>query len=78
MEDQHQGQDQLPQASVGNRQGEADLLGLGFGVEGAGQSILGRVGLSKERSYDGTLDFFRVFWSSSANLAEMRPFSISD
>ncbi len=31
MADQHQGQDQLPQPSLGYRQVEADLLGPGFG-----------------------------------------------
>ena len=40
MADQHQGQDQLPQPSLGDRQVEEDALGLGFGVEGVGQSIL--------------------------------------
>ena len=47
--------------SLGYRQVEADPLGLGFGVNGAGQSVSGGVRLLKERSYDGTLDFFPGF-----------------
>ncbi len=46
--DHHQGQDQLPQPSLGHREVEEDLLGLGFGGKGAGQSILGGVGLVVE------------------------------
>ncbi len=38
-----------------------DPLGLGFGVEGAGQNIARLVGLSKEMSYDETSDFLRLF-----------------
>ena len=45
MADQHQGQDKLPQPSLGDRQVEEDLLGLGFRVKGLGESVLGDVGL---------------------------------
>ena len=45
MADQHEGQDQLPQPSLGHGQVEEDFLGLGFGVKGLGQSVLGGVGL---------------------------------
>ena len=43
--DQDQGQDQLPQPSLGHGQVEEDLLGLGFGVKG-GSERLGRCGLA--------------------------------
>ena len=36
MADQHQGQDKLPQPSLGDRQVEEDLLGLGFRVRRLG------------------------------------------
>ena len=38
MADQHQGQDQLPQPGLGDRQVEEDILGLEIGVKGFGQS----------------------------------------
>ncbi len=47
---------------------------LGFGVNGAGESVLGGVGVLKETSYDSTSDIFCFF---PAYRAAMRPISIS-
>ena len=48
MADQHQGQDQLPQPSLGDGQIEKHLVGLGRGSEGLAQRLLGGVSLLVE------------------------------
>jgi hypothetical protein len=46
MADQDQGQDQLPQPGLGDRQIEEDILGRGRGSEGAVEDLLGGVDLA--------------------------------
>jgi hypothetical protein len=49
MADQHQGQDQLPQPSLGDRQVEEDLVGRCWsGGEGLAESLLGGMNLLRE------------------------------
>ena len=48
MADQHQGQDQLPQPSLGDGQIEKHLVGLGRGSEGLAERLLGGVSLLVE------------------------------
>src|SRR5271165_2008318 len=45
MADQHQGQDKLPQPSLGDRQVEKDVVGSTRGCEGFAESLLGGVNL---------------------------------
>src|SRR5271165_7267101 len=48
MADQHQGQDKLPQPSLGDRQVEKDVVGSTRGCEGFAESLLGGVHLLME------------------------------
>ena len=48
MADQHQGQDKLPEPSLGDRQVEEDLIGSTLRCEGFAERLLGGVSLLVE------------------------------